>query len=243
MARLTGVCAIFAAVTLAFLGISDAKIDPETAVGVWLMDEGKGKKTKDFSGNGNHGTIIGAQWADGVFGSALSFDGDGDFVDCGNAEILHISTGSMAAWINIATVDDGGLSAVTIPYDDGPAWDAPFRSLGLGTWGGQLRYWIAIDGENLEMHPGNIDTNRWYHQALTFDGKTRKAYLDGKLVFEAKSSGEILYKILTCPSSVSLPLERKVYVFYCFAGVCSLQPAFLAITDLRNCQMACLRKL
>ena len=32
--------------------ICSAEIDPETAIGVWLFDEGAGKTTKDASGNG-----------------------------------------------------------------------------------------------------------------------------------------------------------------------------------------------
>ncbi len=55
--------------------ICHAKIDPETAVGVWLLDEGTGKTTKDSSGLGHEGTINGAKWKDGKIGKALEFDG------------------------------------------------------------------------------------------------------------------------------------------------------------------------
>ena len=42
--------------------ISSAKIDPDTAVGVWLFDEGAGDDVKDSSGKGNDGKITGAKW-------------------------------------------------------------------------------------------------------------------------------------------------------------------------------------
>ena len=99
----------------------------------------------------------------------------------------------MAAWINTNVDDDSGLSAVTLPFDDGDACDAPWRSLVLGTWQGQLRYWIAINDQNREIQPGKIEVDRWYHQAITFDGESRKAYLDGELAEEVKGAGEITY--------------------------------------------------
>lgn len=55
------------------MGISYAKIDPETVVGIWLLNEGEGDVAKDSSENGFDGTIEGAEWVDGRFGSALSF--------------------------------------------------------------------------------------------------------------------------------------------------------------------------
>jgi hypothetical protein len=55
---------------------------------------------KDKSGNGNDGTIFGATWAQGKRGSALSYDGTDDYVNCGNNSNLNISGAFTAeAWI------------------------------------------------------------------------------------------------------------------------------------------------
>ena len=48
-----------------------AKIDLETAMGIWLFDENKGAMAKDLSGNNNHGQIQVAEWVTGKFGKAL----------------------------------------------------------------------------------------------------------------------------------------------------------------------------
>jgi hypothetical protein len=45
----------------------------------WDMDEGEGTRAFDSSGNNNHGTISGATWTQGKYGSALSFDGADDY--------------------------------------------------------------------------------------------------------------------------------------------------------------------
>ena len=194
MARLAQMGVIFVVMTLMFSSLGAAEIDPGTAVGVWLLDEGKGNAVKDFSGNRNDGNFVGKpKWVDGVFGKGLRFDGSDDMVPVGQNKVLRVEVGTMMNWINMATTEDVGLSSMTIPYDDGPAWDAPYRSLGLGTWQGQLRYWIAINGQNQEIQPGNIEKGRWYHEAITFDGKVRRAYLDGELKEELAGKGKITY--------------------------------------------------
>ncbi len=200
---------LMSVIGMIIVSVGDAKIDPKAAVGAWLLDEGSGNKVVDASGNGNDGEFVGnPKWIEGVFGSALHFNGRNDMVPVGQNDSLRISEGTMVNWINIQTSNDSGLSSMTIPYDDGPAWDAPYRSLGLGTWQGQLRYWIAIDDQNREIQPGKIEEDRWYHEAITFDGETRKAFLDGELVEEVKGSGEITYgrpaptAVIGCASTV-----------------------------------------
>ena len=129
----------------------------------------------------------------GVFGVALHFNGRNDMIPIGRDKSLRISEGTMMNWINIQTSNDSGLSSMTPPYDDGPAWDAPYRSLGLGTWQGKLRYWIAIDDQNREIQPGKIEDDQWNHEAITYDGSPRRTFLDGELVEEVKDAGEITY--------------------------------------------------
>lgn len=194
MRRLLRVGLFLTVYGLILSSIGDSKLDPKSAVGAWLLDEGSGDRIKDASGNGNDGEFEGnPKWIEGVFGSALHFNGRNDMIPVGNDKSLRITEGTMMNWINIQTSNDSGLSSMTIPYDDGPAWDAPYRSIGLGTWQGELRYWIAINDQNREIQPGKIETDRWYHEAITFDGDTRKAYLDGELVEEVKGAGEITY--------------------------------------------------
>ena len=49
-------------------------VDPYT-VALWHFDENMGDSAYDASGHGNSGKLYGAQWVQGVFGSALQFDG------------------------------------------------------------------------------------------------------------------------------------------------------------------------
>jgi prepilin-type N-terminal cleavage/methylation domain-containing protein len=59
-------------------------------VGYWPFDEGSGTIAKDYSGNGNDGTLVnGPTWVDGKVGKALSFDGVDDYVQ------IPLGTGSL----------------------------------------------------------------------------------------------------------------------------------------------------
>ena len=71
-------------------------------VGYWSMDEGTGSTAYDGSGDGNDGTIYGAQWTKGKNAGALQFDGTDDYVDCGNKPSLDIGTTdfTIEAWVN-----------------------------------------------------------------------------------------------------------------------------------------------
>ncbi len=67
---ITLLCIIF---TLGiFTGLSDAKIDPEKVVAIWLLDEGKGDVVEDVSGNELKGTIKQGDWVKGKVDGALS---------------------------------------------------------------------------------------------------------------------------------------------------------------------------
>jgi hypothetical protein len=83
MTRFTVVCISFIVVSLMFVGIGNAKIDPKNIVGMWLFDEGKGDIAKDSSENGNDGELMNdPKWVDGKKkpSKALEFDGKDDYV-------------------------------------------------------------------------------------------------------------------------------------------------------------------
>ena len=102
MTRLAKTCISLVVVSLMFAGQSYAQVDPETVLGIWLLDEGQGDIAEDASGNGNDGTLMGSPtWVAGKFGSALEFTGSGNYVDCGNAEALNVDLFSISFWCNI----------------------------------------------------------------------------------------------------------------------------------------------
>ena len=82
------------------------QIDYRSIAGVWPLDEGRDDTTKDVSGNGHNGKLLGnVKWVDGKFGKALEFPGaSGSFVSIPDEEGLNLVTWSVTAWIKVEEV-------------------------------------------------------------------------------------------------------------------------------------------
>jgi hypothetical protein len=99
-------------------------------VGYWSFDEGNGATAFDSSGNHNDGTVYGANWTDGKFGKALSFDGIDDYVLIpGSASLRFSDAVTIAAWVKLEQVPAeaygfiiaGGYSYIAYAYVADPA--------------------------------------------------------------------------------------------------------------------------
>ena len=74
---------------------------PAGLVAAYAFDEGSGAAVADASGHGNVGTISGAAWAQGRYGSALTFDGADDVVTVADADSLDLSSAmTLEAWVH-----------------------------------------------------------------------------------------------------------------------------------------------
>jgi len=160
---------------------SYARIDPKTAAGIWLFDEGKGDIAKDSSGKGNDGTIMGAQWTEGKFNKALQFDGVDDYVDCGSSKSLDVVDHlTLAAWVKHKPNNDG---YIIMKNDVGDV----MRQYGFLDYPSENKYikffcHTAAAGrpQNLTS-PQNtsVDDDKWHHVAITIDYPNLKFFIDG----------------------------------------------------------------
>ncbi|HWT94096.1 MAG TPA: LamG-like jellyroll fold domain-containing protein [Solirubrobacteraceae bacterium] len=145
------------------------------------FDEGQGAQVADSSGNGNHGTITGAQWEpNGRFGSALRFDGD-DQVSIPDAPSLDPAQMTIEAWVRPERIDDWQ----TVLYKRAAADDdRPSYAMFAGSDLYQGVPHIHTFNDWVLNGPGPLQLQRWTHMAGTFDGTTWRLYLDGVQVDE-----------------------------------------------------------
>ena len=170
--RFAPACVSLMVISLMVAGISYAKIDLETCVGVWLFDEGKGNVASDSCENGSNGKIHGgAKWVNGKLGGkALRLDGKDDYVEIAHHDSLMFGEKhTIALWFKLDEVPAGGMAVVT--KDD---W-AP------GFWwnGATIRHHTHDPPGTLHFidAPWKPDTD-WHHIAVTWDGKEFGIYLD-----------------------------------------------------------------
>jgi hypothetical protein len=175
--------------SMIFAGQSYAKINPDSVLGAWFLDEGKGTIAEDASGNGNDGTLMASPaWIAGVSGSALDFSGSSSYVDCGNAEAFNVDVFSVSFWCNIpntqgwnhiiskgqhvASGTPGSVNWGVMMYDS--AETILFETYNDTSWTG-----ITAD----------TTTGEWHHLVATYDGSTMQLYHDGQLASNVSGAG------------------------------------------------------
>jgi hypothetical protein len=188
MTRLTVVCLSFIVVSLMFVGISNANIDPKNCVGVWLFDEGAGNVAKDSSGNQHDGKLMnGSEWVDGKFGKALSFDGVDDYVEVPDSASLKIASAiTIGAWIKLKTLGRfHGVMGKT-----GSIWsDVAYSARVINT--NQYNFTTSSNGAACNELSGGTPTTDWHHVAYWFEKSTKRIYVDGTKEAETKWDGPI----------------------------------------------------
>ena len=189
VSRLAIACVNLIVISLMFFSISDAKIDPETVAGMWLFDEGKGKVAKDSSDNGNDGELMNdPKWVDGKFGKALEFDGQDDYVDAGEAEILKpIADVTFVVWLywlggNYVLASGGQTSSTGYAITHNPDTN---------------QIWFGVGTSKKSANTGYIPAppkKVWHHLAGTYDDAKGEliAYVDGKEYATVKAGGNAL---------------------------------------------------
>lgn len=147
----------------------------------------------------NHGTLQGGvTFVEGQVGQAFQFDGAGE-VEMAGSPSLNVQTFTIDAWVFPTAADSGvdailnkepayGFSTLTAQYEIGirgsyepgmgiiPEGNFAFFIGGISGLPNEYRAWV--DGG------GPIPHNEWTHVALTFDGTSARAYINGVLTRE-----------------------------------------------------------
>ena len=187
--RLTTLCVSLIIASLMLTNPSNADFDVEDIVGVWLLDEGKGKVVTEITGKGKayEGEIAGkVAWEKGQFNGALEFDGTTQVKIEDNDALRLGKEQTVMAWIH--------------PIDTVGDW---VRMVGKGQSGPRnYGLWRHVAGWSLfQIYPGcnawidgNKDTEaplkEWTHLAGTYDGKNIVLFVNGKKVASAACTTE-----------------------------------------------------
>jgi hypothetical protein len=147
-------------------------------VGFWTLDEGAGSVAFDLSDYINDGAINGASWTtDDVIGNALSFDGDGDYVNMGNDSSLRI-TGQITveAWFKLNT--SGSYQMIVSKADNG-GYQLGYDNEWL--YNDKIAFMVHTNGsyKHAGISTSAIALDTWYHVAGTYDGSKIRFYLNG----------------------------------------------------------------
>jgi len=166
---------IIAMVAFLIVGIATVGLCKTDLIAAYSFDDGK---AKDLTGNGNDGEVKDAKVVDGKFGKALEFDGTASQVVIKSNDMLNFKDGvTVEAWVKPTKYND--LSAVVQKWGD----NTNRRQYLLCFVVDKLSFYISGKGSTWPAAVGTtvVKTGEWTHIAGTYDIKTIKAYVNGKL--------------------------------------------------------------
>ncbi|MBN2250469.1 MAG: LamG domain-containing protein [Candidatus Altiarchaeota archaeon] len=151
----------------------------------WHLDEEAGNVIYDGSRHSNNGVAYDVARVDGKSGRALSFDGAGSYVDCGNDETLQLDGDlTICFWLKPNDLGNGRQNPLDKSYggefaftlEDDP--DAGSLSYYHGTdrSGGNYWGWTAFDS-------GTLKDDIWQHICISRNSATKylASYLNGNI--------------------------------------------------------------
>ncbi|MEM4736487.1 MAG: DUF2341 domain-containing protein [Nitrososphaeria archaeon] len=161
----------------------------EGLVAYWKMDEASWNgdcsttSVTDSSGNDNSGVAcpnLSAANASssGKFGGAGYFDGNNDYVNIsGNSNLNNLTNFTVAFWASASASTQAYSMLVTKFTTDA---QATFQIMRNGT-NNRIEYRIG-DGSSVYTQIGsiNIFDDQWHYVVYSYDGKTVRAFVDGK---------------------------------------------------------------
>lgn len=155
-------------------GAEAGERDELTGGGHWTLDEGKGTTAKDSGPNGKTlGLAGGSTWTTGVSGSALAFDGDGQYAQTEGPVVDTTKSYSVSAWVTLDALPGNYATAVS---QDGRRTENPFY-----LQYGQGAFAFSTPGGNRARLVTEPETGRWYHLVGVRDSAsdTITLYVDG----------------------------------------------------------------
>ncbi|SLM27878.1 exported hypothetical protein [Desulfamplus magnetovallimortis] len=159
-------------------------------VAYYKINEGSATSLGDSTTNSYTGTLATSPnnptWIEGS-SYGLSFDGTGDYVDCGNDSSLQLSGNiTVEAWIKLSVL--GQYQYLVSKYYHGAA-NGGYELLITNT---NVPWFIIGNNDsswNAAASTEALEANRWYHLAATYDGSTIKIYVDGVLKASQSQTG------------------------------------------------------
>ena len=142
----------------------------------------------DASGNGFHGTTHGVTLTENQLGKAnraYYFDG-GSFINLGHSPSFNVNYHTITAWIKGENLDGANFII-------GKVTPKVHETISLYMNSNLLETSFATSTEaNSLSSQSQLENDKWYFVALTYNGQTAKLYINGKVESSVPRTGTVL---------------------------------------------------
>jgi flagellin-like protein len=180
-------------------------------VGYYTFD-GSGSTLEDGSRNANHGDFQGdPQWVEDGTGTALDFDGAGDYVQVDDLKTGNADVEAFTVATTFRLDRNGEIQQLVEHSSGGEEWHIETTSADA------LQF--AVDwtgGHIVATADGELQTGETYVAVGTYDGETYRLYLDGTKVGESTYASPVdmgSMRIGQDDSGANQPLDGRLYGF------------------------------
>jgi hypothetical protein len=153
--------------------------DFDNDVVLWMrMDDVNGSGDPiDLSSYGNNGAAVGnaIQVDSGYFGKGFSFDGDGDYVDCGTGTVEGVSGMTISAWVKTSLTASPNMAVL----EQVGSGDDVFYLIWKDTE--KFSFTVVNDSQVLGNSVSSlvVTDQAWHHVVGTYNGSIVQVYVDG----------------------------------------------------------------
>ncbi|MEM2144901.1 MAG: DUF2341 domain-containing protein, partial [Candidatus Jordarchaeaceae archaeon] len=160
--------------------------------GVWHLSEtiGGSGSIKDSTSNNNHGTTYGNPnlGAIGLVDSAIDFDGIDDYISIPNSASLQFTNSlTIEAWIRLDSFGSGSDVDLILRKGEGNPNDYQ-----LAIYNQLLSLMIEENDDQGLKSINSLSSTTWYYVTGTWDGSTRRVYLNGSENGSGSKTGSII---------------------------------------------------
>jgi hypothetical protein len=166
-------------------------------VGHWRFED----NLLDASGNGNNGTVGAgsAAYAAGKIGQGWNADGN-TFIITGISQAIG-GAFTMMAWVKVVAEDE-----TVVSYEETSGRINSYIQLRANN---QIRFRIRFGSLLNVTYPAGVSVGQWAHVALTYDGTSGAAYINGKHVGSVPVGAETGTEIFVI-GRLSANFDRKL---------------------------------
>lgn len=181
---------------LPFTALGAVEFSDGSVIGLWHLNG----DAVDASGNGYNGTAVGASWNTGKLGNAFFSNGSNSNIYITSTSSLRMtdSTFSVSFW-HYGDINDSAFNSFVNQwnYPEGRRqWTFDNSITAGGAIGNDnMCFSISPDGSGPNTNPmcyGSFPTSGWNHVVGTYDGTTRKLYVNNSLVASSTASSMYL---------------------------------------------------